>query len=705
MAMEGHCENNSVNRMQEHLQAICPVSGCPPWRYDERGDTDRWKVRIVLEQCGPRGDQDTPMPWSPPCGKKKDAKKAAARLCLESLIASGDRPHDPAHVRPLAVGLAHRAAAAGAGAARAGAAGAAGGAAAAPAVLPTLDAALLGAAAVECTARAAGQSSGWRQGVAAEPQPEAAAGGGSDSDAEDPVTSMGDSDEAGGAAGPPGGHVPPNLGQLGEEYAVGWFRHRGFTVRWLNGEGEQQQDHDLETWAGSSSTSSSSSNTTAPRLVEVKTRWRGSKAAMSRRQRARLLDPADDYVLLIIGEARRLFEAPASQPYVRIFTPASRPHAVRQAAVDSRRRRKSPHGPAARAARETATRAARLEAKNAREEAHERLAELHRQEDEANAAADAVADDEVEAEKQRLREELQRVIEGQQRVAKERLVRDQARVQARVQARAELAAQHAADPNDFEPLEIDPGASDEEKQAALFRWVDCDGDGVLSRAEYGRFLMLLGKRGLADEEWTRQCADLYKADPAVGITGPQYAASYGRKGKMTLKEEIEVVRRQLALLAAGSIDLRSRWTRYIHNNREIYQNGETKALSRVAPAAGVRREHALENAEEFEAAFENARKYDAGELNAESKWTRNTNGDRAYYWNRETKARSLVAPAEGVKMENLKTDKTQFDKNAEQARKYDHEVMQAAVMAGGAETAGEAWLRTVRELPEGSWMS
>ena len=144
-----------------------------------------------------------------------------------------------------------------------------------------------------------------------------------------------------------------------------------------------------------------------------------------------------------------------------------------------------------------------------------------------------------------------------------------------------------ADPNEFEPLAIDQAASDEEKQAALFRWIDRDGDGVLSRAEYGRYLILLGNGKLTDEEWARQFADLYKADPAVGITAPQYVASYGHKDKMPLEKELEVVRRQLALFAAGSIDLRFKWTRWTHNNCAIYRDGEAEALSLVAPAEGV----------------------------------------------------------------------------------------------------------------------
>ena len=81
--------------MTEHLQAICRFSVCPPWRYEEGGGTGGWRVRIVLEQTGPLGDQDRPYAWSPPHARKMGAKKAAARLCLQSLLDSGDRPHDP----------------------------------------------------------------------------------------------------------------------------------------------------------------------------------------------------------------------------------------------------------------------------------------------------------------------------------------------------------------------------------------------------------------------------------------------------------------------------------------------------------------------------------------------------------------------------------------------------------------------------------
>jgi hypothetical protein len=92
--IEGSDENNSINRMQEYLQAICPVSGVPPYTTEERHYLGGFQVRIVLNKTGPLADEDMLMPWSSTFAKKIDCKKDAARLCLEQLLASGARPHD-----------------------------------------------------------------------------------------------------------------------------------------------------------------------------------------------------------------------------------------------------------------------------------------------------------------------------------------------------------------------------------------------------------------------------------------------------------------------------------------------------------------------------------------------------------------------------------------------------------------------------------
>ena len=111
------------------------------------------------------------------------------------------------------------------------------------------------------------------------------------------------------------GAEPPNVGRLGEEYAVAWLRHHHATstVRWLNDADEQHADHDIEIRA---------EHETEWRHVEVKTRWSGCDPRMNQmsdRQRERLLDPGDSYMLLLLGDASRLFESPAAPPRVRLY--------------------------------------------------------------------------------------------------------------------------------------------------------------------------------------------------------------------------------------------------------------------------------------------------------------------------------------------------------------------------------------------------
>lgn len=57
--------------------------------------------------------------------------------------------------------------------------------------------------------------------------------------------------------------------------------------------------------------------------IEVKTRWqRFKRAGATRAQRERLLDPTDDYMLLVIGFFKNLMPSdgtPASPPQVRVF--------------------------------------------------------------------------------------------------------------------------------------------------------------------------------------------------------------------------------------------------------------------------------------------------------------------------------------------------------------------------------------------------
>jgi tetratricopeptide (TPR) repeat protein len=76
--------------------------------------------------------------------------------------------------------------------------------------------------------------------------------------------------------------------------------------------------------------------------------------------------------------------------------------------------------------------------------------------------------------------------------------------------------------------------------AAVFAFVDADGDGVLSRAEVAALDRLLDRPPDGDRAWATHCAQA-GADPAVGYTHAQYAASFvlpGAKGARTLHGQI-----------------------------------------------------------------------------------------------------------------------------------------------------------------------
>lgn len=122
---------------------------------------------------------------------------------------------------------------------------------------------------------------------------------------------------------------PPNAGRHGEEYAVAWLRYQNpsASVRWLNDDSEAQEDHDIEIRAGSATLSPCHNEIRAGGAtewihIEVKTRWEGHDPHMNRmsgRQRERLRDPGDSYILLVVGDAHRLFKSPVSPPSVHLY--------------------------------------------------------------------------------------------------------------------------------------------------------------------------------------------------------------------------------------------------------------------------------------------------------------------------------------------------------------------------------------------------
>jgi hypothetical protein len=182
-------------------------------------------VRIVLKNTGPGSNEDMLMPWSAWMGQKKAARKDAARVCLQSLEETGNMPHDPHYVPPLAVGLQNG------GGGGEGHLWGASPAPVAPATLPQLSAALLGVQAVESVARASAAGTPFA-GVARAPRPVSELLSYIDSDIDSDSDSDSDSaiedNDLWGLTTPAAAaqSVPPNLGELGESYANEWLQHQ-----------------------------------------------------------------------------------------------------------------------------------------------------------------------------------------------------------------------------------------------------------------------------------------------------------------------------------------------------------------------------------------------------------------------------------------------------------------------------------------------
>eukprot|EP00656_Telonema_subtile_P057818 TRINITY_DN95_c0_g1_i2.p1 TRINITY_DN95_c0_g1~~TRINITY_DN95_c0_g1_i2.p1 ORF type:complete len:574 (+),score=58.96 TRINITY_DN95_c0_g1_i2:174-1895(+) len=119
--------------------------------------------------------------------------------------------------------------------------------------------------------------------------------------------------------------VPPNLGYLGEEFAVKWFESQGYLVEWCNSEAEAHGDHDLRIRMHE--------DTNGWTEVEVKTRWSGcapKSNQISSRQRERLQEPEARFMLMVIGDAGNLFQNPPTSPRIKIYKPPSYKQAWQQ---------------------------------------------------------------------------------------------------------------------------------------------------------------------------------------------------------------------------------------------------------------------------------------------------------------------------------------------------------------------------------------
>jgi len=296
-------EQNHINWMQEWLQEHCPVNNCKLLWRDEHNDVGgRFRVRIILVNTGPSSDEDMQMPWSDAFVRRMDAKKDAARLCLEYLRGAQLFPHDPTRV-PLAVAIIGGGGGGGGGGHRVSALGP-------ELILPDL---------------APNNPFGL---LAVEPvimKPVATGGAGQifdghsedDEDDQEDLTIIDSSSSIAAVSAAPQALPPANLGTLGEQYALAWLAAQPWVVR------GSVRSENTSAQAATRDITCQPKGPPGRAHIEVKTRWRRfRKAGASRAQRERLLDPEDDYMLLILGFFENMYpsdDTPPKPPCIRIL--------------------------------------------------------------------------------------------------------------------------------------------------------------------------------------------------------------------------------------------------------------------------------------------------------------------------------------------------------------------------------------------------
>jgi hypothetical protein len=327
--------NNWVNTLQEYLQAYNPSLGCRPeelWRYDEPAIwSAHSKVRTLLINQTHGGNRN--MKWSAPHMKRKPARQDAAKRAYEELKASRHLPCASGSL-PLAVPISHMSLNQGQARPPANTTG--------PRLeLPLFPADMMEIEAVVCIARSAGVKITADQGsrdlaFQFEEDNEARSNGSTKKGKISEhihLTQGNDTNNNELAFSLP----PANLGELGEQFAVQWLNQQHHSaassppsssyVRWMNGDGDQQLDHDIEydiVYAATAGHGDAPATRTIH--IEVKTRWRRCQAKMSARQLRRLLDPSEDYALLVVGDFKNVFDVDTvfglpspSAPRIRIL--------------------------------------------------------------------------------------------------------------------------------------------------------------------------------------------------------------------------------------------------------------------------------------------------------------------------------------------------------------------------------------------------
>jgi hypothetical protein len=304
---------NYRNLLQEHLQQLAPNRGFHPEQLyhieEDRVGEQCFRARVVLINVGAGAitNHRQQFPWSGVYRVLMEAKQDASRRALESLLSTGEQPHDPTC---SAVAISTSSGGSGGGGGR--------GEVGMSRQLPESADGLFPLGIVMDSRDTTSQSS-----------PHFMTDGDSKSDSE----SNSDSDSmplypaevaaAAASSSEAALECPNNLGRLGEEYAMKWLSHQGWTgshgaadpepvtFTWCNEEQEAGQAHDIE--------ASVKPNHPGRRFIEVKTHWRTQKRKISPAQRNRLVDPEESFMILFISHFRNLFMDPPRNPTIQIF--------------------------------------------------------------------------------------------------------------------------------------------------------------------------------------------------------------------------------------------------------------------------------------------------------------------------------------------------------------------------------------------------
>eukprot|EP01045_Picozoa_sp_COSAG04_P005032 COSAG04_NODE_227_length_19396_cov_29.887547_13_plen_1562_part_00 len=184
----------------------------------------------------------------------------------------------------------------------------------------------------------------------------------------------------------------------------------------------------------------------------------------------------------------------------------------------------------------------------------------------------------------------------------------------------------------------------------------------LDNATIQQVVDALGKKPLATEEWTRYtCGERSYYRDSCGAFTLETPAAVAREKKIDDEATFERRFVRAGKMDSGELNSKSPWDKYTCGDRAYYYNTDTKAYSLQVPAEGFYEEKD-EKLGKFERHFTTASKMDAGELSPQSRWGKYTCGDRCYFYNFDAKTYSLDPPPEGV-CEEEEEEADRFEKH------------------------------------------